>query len=223
MITIISVVIVTGFHLVQAIPEYIPSINIPADESKTCQLSQQQIASARKIYKEHLNYVLRMQHIYLTVCGEGKWLNVAYLNMKNVSQTCPSAWRVNNTNGVRICGRPSNSHDMCHSTFYSTGVRSYNKVCGRVIGYQIGHPDAFHNSRSIDEAYVEGVSITHGSPRSHIWTYAADYSETSVNYCPCDNNSTRRPPPFVGNNYYCESGNLNNTGVNYYLFAGDPL
>ena len=51
------------------------------------------------------------------------------------------------------------------------GGYTYTKVCGRVIGYQVGHPDAFHSSKSIDKAYVEGVSITHGSPRSHISPY----------------------------------------------------
>ena len=143
--------------------------------------------------------------------------------MIDPSQTCPSAWREITNNGVRVCGRPPSSNDMCHGTFYSTGGHTFNKVCGRVIGYQIGHPDAFHSFDSINSAYVEGVSITHGSPRAHIWTYAADISETSSRACPCDNGSTSNPPSFVGNNYYCESGNINSSFTNYFLYADDPL
>ena len=30
-------------------------------------------------------------------------------------------------------------------------------------------PDA----TTIDDAYVDGVSLTHGSPQQHIWTFAA--------------------------------------------------
>ena len=133
--------------------------------------------------------------------------------MKDPSQTYPSAWRENTTNGVRVCGRPPSSHNMCHGTFYSPGGCTFTKVCGRVIGYQIGHPDAFHSSDSINSAYVEGVSITHGSPRAHIWIYAADISGTGIQ-CPCDNGSTSSPPSFVGNNYYCESGNQNSSSSN---------
>ena len=143
--------------------------------------------------------------------------------MTDPCQHCPSNWSESDTHGVRVCGRPSSSHNMCHGTSYSSGGRTYTKVCGRVIGYQVGHPDAFHSSVSINEAYVEGVSITHGSPRSHIWTLAADYSEIGNNVCPCDNNSIRNPPLFVGSNYYCESGNQNSSFTNSFLYDNDPL
>jgi hypothetical protein len=111
-------------------------------------------------------------------CGAGLWIQIANLNMTDPLQRCPSAWREIVTKGVRVCGRPSASHNMCHSTSYSSAGLTYTKVCGRVTGYQVGHPDAFHSSDSINESYVEGVSITHGSPRSHIWTLAAGLSET---------------------------------------------
>ena len=49
----------------------------------------------------------------------------------------------------------------------------YSKVCGRVIGLQFRSPSIFENEHlTIDEAYVEGVSITHGrNPCKHIWSY----------------------------------------------------
>ena len=42
---------------------------------------------------------------------------------------------------------------------------------------------------TIDGAYVSGVSLTHGSPRQHIWTFVAGYSEFNNigdDFCPCD-------------------------------------
>ena len=40
----------------------------------------------------------------------------------------------------------------------------YQRVCGKVIGYQEGTTDAFNNfrSHSIEGAYVDGVILTHG-------------------------------------------------------------
>ena len=225
MTTIIVVLLLVGVHLTSAQTslelKHIPAAIIHGDGRNTCP-SEQQRGSARQELKESVTRTLGLQPPH--GCGAGEWTRVAYLNMKDPLQTCPSAWRENTTNGVRVCGRPPSSNDMCHSAFYPAGGRTYSRVCGRVIGYQIGHPDAFHSSDSINSAYVEGVSITHGSPRSHIWTFAADTSETSSHTsCPCDNGSSSSPPSYVGNNYFCESGNVNNSFTNYFLYANDPL
>ena len=67
-------------------------------------------------------------------------------------------------------------------------------MCGRIKAYQFGGTDAFSNyhnkiSTTIDGAYVDGISVTHSSPRQHIWTFAAGVSEYSSTYsgvCPCD-------------------------------------
>ena len=224
MTTIIVVLFLAGVHFTSAQTslklKHIPPAIIYGDGSSSCP-SQLQRASVRQELKESVANALEPLQVH--PCGAGMWVRVAYLNMTNPSQLCPSAWRESSSNGVRVCGRPSSSHDMCHGTFYSAGGRTYSKVCGRVIGYQIGHPDAFHSSDSINEPYVEGVSITHGSPRSHIWTLAADYSEIGSNACPCDNGSTSNPPSYVGNNYFCESGNQESSSTDYFLYADDPL
>ena len=75
-------------------------------------------------------------------CGAGLWWRVAYLDMTDPSQQCPSAWREYNTSGVRACGRPINSTGSCAAVFYFTN-RQYSRVCGRIIGYQFASPDAF--------------------------------------------------------------------------------
>ena len=65
---------------------------------------------------------------------------------------------------------------------------------------------------SIDTSYVDGVSITHGSPRKHVWTFAVgivrDYKPACC-ICPCAQSRSSSKPSFVGNDFYCESG-MNN-------------
>ena len=85
---------------------------------------------------------------------------------------------------------------------------------------------------NLNSWYVDGVSITRGSPRQHVWTFAAGLTESSLAYpsyiCPCISGSTESVPFFVGNHYYCESGNRN-TNWRYILYrsyspyTSDPL
>ena len=74
------------------------------------------------------------------------------------------------------------------------------------------HADAFNiQLSSINGNYVDGISITLGSSRKHVWTYAAGLSD---NYdckdynSPCATTPGCSPPAFVGNDYYCESGDV---------------
>ena len=72
--------------------------------------------------------------------------------------------------------------------------------------------------------------MTHGAPRNHVWTLVAGLSEGGYIVqganCPCSNSSHLNnifPPSFVGNSYYCESGNPTNTFAAYRLYPTDPL
>ena len=159
----------------------------------------------------------RRRHVYCEmeqVCGSSGWMRVAYLNMTDPSEECPRGFRLYNQNGVRACGRPASSSGGCQSSvqFPTYGV-PYSEVCGRVTGYQYYSPDAFRSPNvGINSHYVDGVSLTHGSPRKHIWTFAASLQENQVTkfgvnlLCPCSPGSTQIPPAFVGNDYFCESG-----------------
>ena len=154
------------------------------------------------------------------VCGcTGGWTRVAYLNMTDPSQQCPSAWTLQTRSSEprRLCGRTSSSVASCDSVTYSTFGINYSHVCGRVRGYQNGTPDAFWNqdSQTIEGYYVDGVSLTHGSPgaRQHIWTFAGGIVENNPSLypsysCPCADRATALSlvPSFVGNDYFCESG-----------------
>ena len=82
--------------------------------------------------------------------------------MSDPSQLCPPGWKEYNTGGVRACGRAPSTEGSCStSNIYSREHIAYSRVCGQVIGYQIGSPDAFNrqelNRNNID---IDGVSIT---------------------------------------------------------------
>ena len=137
-------------------------------------------------------------------------MRVANLNKTDPDQQCPENLRLSYTDQpIRLCGRRTDNSSCDSVTFTTYGVQ-YQQVCGRVRGYQFGSPDAFNAFNcparcTIDNPYVDGVSITHGaSPRKHIWTYAAGVYEynTIVNNCPCNGGAS---PRFVGSDYYCES------------------
>ena len=110
----------------------------------------------------------------------------------------------------------------CSSANFSTNGISYQRVCGRARGYQKGDTFAFYgNSRTIDEDYVSGLSITYSSnPRQHIWTFASGSGERSneIFSCPCSTSQANSPSPYVGNNYYCESASWYISASNIYYF-----
>jgi hypothetical protein len=135
--------------------------------------------------------------------------------MTDPSQQCPPAWREYNTSGVRACGRPvTNGTDGSRPASFYTVDQQYNRVCGRALGYQVGTPDSFNAALTIDQGYTDGLSITHGQPRQHIWSYAAGHSQESATHsvgnCPCSPEAGSAAQPWIGSNYYCESGNPNN-------------
>ena len=102
-------------------------------------------------------------------------------------------------------------------------------ACGRVIGYQYGSTDAFHRGgTSADSRYVDGVSLTHGHPRQHIWTFVAAQNEVGSSpssNCPCTNTNRAAQatpsPAFVGNNYFCDTGSEERHQKIFY--GDDPL
>ena len=160
-------------------------------------------------------------------CGDGVWHQVAHINMSNPSQQCPSAWRGyhDSTSNIRVCGRANITGENCSSLSLSMIGRLYSRVCGRVIGYQVTSPDAFTKYAGDDNIPFDGVNITHGT--HHIWSYVASWSETSTSHsCPCSNNSPTEQstvPSFIGNRYYCESGNPADTFMKDHLYHDDPL
>ena len=192
-------------------------------------------------------YYVNNHYIYCNMgelCGsEGGWTRLAYLDMSDATQICPTALRLYESGGVRACGSPSGGAGCASVQFPSNGI-SYSQVCGRVVGYQYASPDAVYpgsftgpygsiinsSHTDINSYYVDGVSITYGNPRQHVWTLIAGVLEVaqiiSENQftCPCTlgslQNSTLQS--FIGDDYFCESANLISP-FQTILYTSDPL
>ena len=139
----------------------------------------------------------------------GGWRRIVNIDI-SVGDDCPGEWRKATQSGVSFCRVASDDLYACSSASFSTNGISYQRVCGRARGYQKGDALGFHGvpySRTIDEDYVTGLSITFGSnPRQHIWTFANGRGEkvTQTYSCPCTS-TVASSPTYIGNSYYCES------------------
>ena len=162
--------------------------------------------------------------------GTGGWRRVVYLNMTYPNTNCPSGWQLA-SHSKRTCGKATSSTgSSCDSVFFSISGGNYTSVCGFIRAYQYGGMDgfeAYHDGEvtTIEGAYVAGVSLTHGSPRQHIWTFAAGFSEATPSrndVCPCDASINITIPPFVGGDYFCESG-VNSGAASPRFYQEDPL
>ena len=144
---------------------------------------------------------------------EGGWMRIANLDMKQTT-SCPTGFRLYTNGSVRACGRPVTSSGSCVGKIFSSSGIKYSQVCGKVIGYQLGFTDGTAErlnsiKNNINTYYVDGVSLTHGNPREHIWTLmsgASDRSSIHHNKCPCGSFGSFPAPSFVGSDYYCEAG-----------------
>ena len=91
----------------------------------------------------------------------------------------------------------------------------------RTVDAQCPHVGRFtdQNIHTLDQAYIDGVSITHGSPTQHIWSFLAAYSEgdTDCLGCPCYTRFTGTHVPFIGD-VFCDSGTETWQG-----YDADPL
>ncbi|XP_019852985.1 PREDICTED: uncharacterized protein LOC109582605 [Amphimedon queenslandica] len=167
------------------------------------------------------------RHVYChmeTLCGKGGgWRRIASLNMTDPNEKCPTQFR---TYGVGACGRPvTNSGSCVGITFPSRDIK-YSQVCGKVIGYQVGRTNgaaARHASKDINSAYIDGISLTHGNPRKHIWTLISGHTGTAASDCPCASHTPYPVPSFVGSHYYCEAGCHNTRASKTTLYSSDPL
>ena len=191
-------------------------------------------------------YVIKTDTVHVVYCDmslecgshEGGWMRIADLNTS--TDNCPPGW-IKNRHYRFLC--TGGSAAGCYSAHFTTDGTKFSRVCGMMKGYQKGSMDAFYPygyaafgpygdytpsvpvSTSLDGVYVDGVSITYSNPRKHIWTYAVglseDYSYKSFN-CPCAKHPGPSSPQYIGNDYYCESGN---TGMFNFatLYSHDPL
>ena len=155
---------------------------------------------------------------------------MVYLDMTDSSTTCPSGWRLIGYS-KRTCGKATDRRLTCDSAIFPVSGGPYTRVCGRIKAFQYDDTNAFEayhrgDVTTIDGAYVTGVSLTHGSPRQHIWTFAAGSGETlsdQADACPCDANISISIPDFVGTDYFCESGRNSDSRSVDDFYPDDPL
>ena len=198
---------------------------LPAITSSTCP-SQKDIETLHKRFNERLTQP----------CGGAGWTRVAYLNMADPQQTCPSNWTLT-TSPVRGCRRSSFGRQTCDSVVYPVNGRKYSSVCGKIIAYHKGIGLGFSSVRinttvTIEAVYVSGVSITHGPPgaRQHVWTFVGALNEIDPHYngrynCPCSNTTAtwaHEVPSFISNDYFCDTGNRG-PGFNFTAFYLNDL
>ena len=113
-------------------------------------------------------------------------------------------------------------------------------MCGRVNAYQQGSPDAFrpvgsNANPTVEDSYFDGVSLTHGAAgsRQHIWTFVGAVYESHIDAeyclaCVCSCSDTGRSWPyqvfsFIGNNYFCDTGNRGPGSSSTEVYVDDPL
>ena len=174
-------------------------------------------------------------------CGGPGWEKIAFYDFSQ--QECPPDFtrtygQYNNvscqaTNRVRTtCNGRSYSHYSSSLPLPIQG-RSYSSVFGRVRGHGIGlaFRIAIACNYSLEQAYVYGVSLTHGPAgrRTHIWTFAAAWADGSHQTpfnCGCSNtnkNWTYATPGDVGDDYFCDSNGQYTEGGRWVEDEDDDL
>ena len=156
--------------------------------------------------------------------GQPGWMRVAHLDTSDSSQHCPSGFRMQESH--RRCLR--DTEDIgCTSVVYPTNGIAYSRVCGKIQAIQESHPAGFRPyigrpSLTLEDSYVDGVSLTHGpvGSRKHIWTFATSYSDNSMQ-CSCSD--SHKVPPFVGPDFFCETGSRAEMEYEDITFEDDPL
>ena len=156
---------------------------------------------------------------------------MVYVNMTDPVQACPEQWRLYTQGTARACGRQTTSGASCDAVQFSIDGNAYTQVCGRVTGYQYASPDASNYRNGADyeisEPYLDGVSITHGRPRQHIWSFFGAHYDGYC--CNAQHLSSVELLDFLGNNSFCDTGNpvsgrigwQNELNLDYPLWDGD--
>ena len=217
-------------------PARLSPVVIPGGSNGAC-LADEVLAAQREATKEEIALMLSDQSlVYQPPCacgGPGQWSRIAFFNMSDPSQQCPSSWNLF-TSPVRGCVSSVTTGPSCDSAIFPSNGKLYSRVCGRVNAYQKGSPDGFRASiegnSGLEGVYIDGVSLTHGAPgsRQHIWTFIAARYENGFytsSVCPCTGTASwpHQIPSFIGDNYFCDTGNRVNSDIAATVYSDDPL
>ena len=203
--------------------QHIPTFTMDTPGSSTCP-SEDHMDGIRADISNKISDVLAEE----TVCGGRGWRRVAFLDMKDPNQTCPDQWRLHEQDSLRLCGRRLYRSFACDSVKFDIGGRVYSQVCGRLIGYQYGSPDGAGHvvysptpGNGINEPYLDGVSITYGRPRKHIWSFFGHWN--GYGCCSSIHINNTQFLGFIGDNAFCDTGNVDNVAWQDTLFVNHSL
>ena len=134
------------------------------------------------------------------------WRRIAYLDMSSShTSSCPEGFV--SGNDPSACVRGSSSPGCSSVIYHNHNLTTYSKVIGHVYAIPYHSLDGFAkfgddrpDFPTLDQNYVDGVSITHGTPRQHIWTVTFSANHIALNCSTC----FRNKPSFVSNHYSCE-------------------
>lgn len=231
LLLLFNVLVIKGQSQVE-VPVRVPVVVLKGSDADTCP-TEQDTFDAQDELRQNISAILPLTYS----CGETGWRRVGYLDMTDPSQSCPPGLGLKAYSPeLRSCGRANNTAFTCWSTFYSTGDSQYSRVCGRIRGYQFGFTSAFlgyiRQRVGLDRYFVDGVSLTHGQSgsRTHIWTFASGLTEVHDNnygstVCPCAAPGLLEIPPYIGNDYFCESAvhTAWRPGQSFIFYPDDPL
>ena len=100
---------------------------------------------------------------------------------------------------------------------------------GRSLVINMGRPNApcpySYGETTIDDSYIDGVSLTHGSPRQHVWSFMASRGEDAKPLFSMSmfyHISNGVFAPFIGNDYFCDTGSEAD-GIHNFFYGDDPL
>ena len=210
-----------------------PAVTLDTPENMVCP-PDSQLETARSSISANLSEILiniaGNTIITYTIpdCGGSGWRRVAFLDMADPDQTCPEQWRLYERGTARACGRQETFSPSCDSVYFSPGETAYTQVCGRITGYSFYTIDGvarLANSTTpgneINEEYLDGVSVTYGMPRQHIWSFFNDHTLTA-RCCEQQRLDFIQSFNFIEDNFFCDTGNNggNFLGVTYPVWDG---
>lgn len=147
------------------------------------------------------------------------WRRIAYLNMSDHNQQCPTGWTLFTLNNEPLRGCIRSTGGCVGVRYPSPRGKAYSRVCGRITATMKGGGSAFlsyvgNNRLTLEDNYLSGISVTHGAvgSRQHIWSFVSSLFDNyaSRGYleqrCECSvANFPYSSPPFVGDNYFCST------------------
>uniref|UniRef100_A0A1X7VFF1 Apextrin C-terminal domain-containing protein n=1 Tax=Amphimedon queenslandica TaxID=400682 RepID=A0A1X7VFF1_AMPQE len=163
---------------------------------KSCQDIKKNFPNSKSgIYTLLVNgRLVRKYCVMETLCGsDAGWTRLVHFDAQ-IEKTCPNELKLVVTKQRIHCARKPSVRRSCASVPVPSDGIKYNKICGRVSGYQFYSTDG----------YRDGIAVTRGPLQALVWSFISGFSENH-NHCPCSLNG-HEPPSDIGEYNFCESG-----------------